>query len=174
MADATVIPTSLGVVLLAIQAQLVEFLAWDASRVVIDARTDQGHDLAGPTQAEQYVRLQVKARNPIPETVESRGRIYPHMKTAISCVLRTRVNLDRAISDESALTVASRGHLPVEHTLWDALICFQPVDEEDNWLITEPIKPRGASQPIKPPKEWMQSTIDFEVTFAMDLDQDYQ
>lgn len=168
------VPTSLGTVLLAIQAQLVEFLEWDESRVVIDARTDQGHDLAGPTTGEQYVRLQVKSRNPVSETVEARGRIYPHMKASISCVLRTRVNLDTAVSDVSALTVASRGHLPVEHTLWDALLCFQPVDSEGDWLVTEPIKPRGASQPIKPPKEWVQSTIDFEVTFAMDLDQDYQ
>lgn len=175
MADeATIIPTELGTILLAVQARLMAVLGYPDERVIIDARTDRDHETTGPTQAEQYVRLQVKNRNLVAETVEARGRIYPHMKATISCVVRTRVNLDEASSDESALTVASRGHLPVEHKVWDALICFQPVDEDDNWLITEPIKPRGGTTPQKPPKTWMQSTIDFDITFALDLDQTYQ
>lgn len=174
MATVTVIPTDMATVLQAIQDRLVAWLEWPEVRVIIDARTDRDHEMAGPPQAEQYLRLQIKNRSLVQETVEARGRIQPFMKATISVVVRTRVNLDTVISDESALTVASRGHLPAEHLVWDALICFQPMDEEENWLVTEPIKPRGGNTPNKSPKDWMQSVIDFDITFPMDLTQTYQ
>lgn len=177
---ATVAATNLDVILLAIQARLMATLDWPVERVIIDARSDNDHDRVAPTHGHQYIRLGVKARNLDAASVEGRGRIYPRCDATVSVVLRTRCDLDPAVSDEIALTdpgtvtVPQRGHLPFEHDILDALATFQPVDEDDNWLCCEPLKVRNGSAPAKPPKGWAQSAWDVSVAFLLDLDQSYQ
>lgn len=176
---AAIVATNLDVILAAIQARIIDWLDWPDERVIVDARADAHHDQTGPTQAEQYVRLQVKARTPDQPSYQGRGRIYPKIFAAITCILRTRVNLDPSQSDQIALTLAAtdddpaRGHLPVEHQVWDALVGFYPEDADGNWLLSEPIEPRTGSAPLKPPKEWMQSVLDFNISFLLALDQSY-
>lgn len=170
----TVAPTSLADVLLAIQARLVDWLGWDEARVLIDARTDADHDRAAPTLAEQYVRLAVKARTPDDASVEGRGRVYPLARAMLSCTLRTRVLTDKATADRAALTADGRGHLRAEELIWDALTNFYPTDAEGNWLVAEPLKPRQGASPLRPPKEWTQSVLDFQVSYLWDLTQSYQ
>lgn len=171
----TIVPTSLADVLLAIQARLVAWLAWDESRVLIDARSDHDHDLTGPTVADQYLRLAVKARTPDDASIEGRGRVYPLLRASLSCTLRTRILTDKTTADRDALTAAAaRGHLRVEELLWDALLLFHPEDADGNWLLSEPIKPRSGAGPTRPPKGWTQSVIDFQVSLLWKLTQTYQ
>ena len=167
------IPTNLADILTSLQARLMDVLGWPEERVIIDMRDDHDADTI-TSQAEQYVRLKAGPRNPLGADVEARGRIQPRMSAQISVRLRTRVNLDKAQSDVTALTDASRGHLRVEAGVWDALLNFQPVDGDSNWLVSETVKPRLATAPQKPPAGWAQTTINFDVTFIMDLDQSYQ
>lgn len=170
---ASPIPTTLAVILPKIQARVMSVLSFPAERVVIDARTDPDAEEVQP-QADQYVRIKVESRTPIDTSVEARGRIYPDMMARVSCTLRSRYDVDTVNSDQLALTAASTGHLVREHQLWDALIVFQPEDASGNWLVREPIKPGPATAPRKPPKEWMQSVLEFSIIFILDLDQSYQ
>lgn len=177
---ATVSATDLNVILLAIQARLMASLSWPDERVIIDARNDNDHDKSAPTHGHQYIRLGVKARTLDMASVEGRGRVYPRCDAVVSVTLRTRCDLDPAVSDQIALTdpgteeIPQRGHLPFEHDIVDSLLTFYPVDADSNWLCCEPLKVRNGSSPLKPPKGWAQSVWDVSVAFLLDLDQDYQ
>lgn len=166
-------PTTLDLVLASLQTRLVTVLEIPAERVVIDARNDPDAEEV-VVQADQYVRIRVEQRSLDTHSVEARGRNYPDLNARISVVGRTRYDVDAVNSDQSILTDTSRGHLRLEHLLWDALLCFQPVDAQNNWLVREPVKPGAATAPRKPPKGWMSSTLEFNVVIILDLDRDYQ
>ena len=167
------IPTTLDLVLASIQTRIMAVTEWPAERVLIDARAD-GEASEIIVQADQFVRIRVESRTPEQYTFEARGRINPELSVRISTVLLTRLDVDAINSDQTILTDTSRGHLRAEHLLWDALIIFQPMDVNENWLVREPIKPGSATAPRKPPKGWMSSTLEFTAVIILDLDQDYQ
>lgn len=173
---ATVIPTKLSTIVLALVARLVRSLSISASQVLVDAREDGDlEDL--PTTAPQYLRVRVGQETPLKsESVDGIGRVEPRTQATIQVWLHTRLALDRPNEDLLALTKAHIGHLDGRHGLWDALLCFQPVDRDENWLVTEPIKPKPATRPrrSRKQKEWCVSGLEFSVTYAPDLDQTYQ
>jgi hypothetical protein len=170
-----IIPTKLSTIFLSLKARLMSAMSFSDSQVLIDARDDSDDEL--PTIAPQYIRIRRKAVRPlVEESVDGIGRVNPRCLLTVSVWLWTRIALDKPQEDLLWLTKQSLGHLDGEQALWDALLCYQIVDEDDNWLVTEPIKPRQASVPrkSKKQKEWGRSGLDFDVTFSMILDQTYQ
>lgn len=174
------VATDFDAILHAIQARLMAVLDWPEARVLIDARSDEDADAAIPV-ADQYLRLKLASCTPDAASVEARGRKYPNATARVQVILRTRIDTDKVNSDDQFLThraaeptERSRGHLVAWGRVWDALLCFQPEDDDGNWLVFEPIKPAEASGPRKPPKGWGQSVLGFTVGFILDLDQGYQ
>lgn len=172
----SIVPTKLSTIVLNLKAYLKSKLSFSESQVLVDARDDSDADEL-PTIAPQYLRIRRKSLRPlVEESIDGIGRVNPRCLATLQVWLWTRIALDKPQEDLIWLTQASTGHLDGEQALWDALLCYQIVDGDSNWLVSEPLKPRPASVPRKSrkQKEWGRSGLEFDITFTMDLDQTYQ
>ena len=129
------------------------------------------------SQADSYVFLRLEDGDYDRPNVLGAGRIDSRERVVLSATMRTRLSLDEADRDTVWLTEPSLGHLRLRHAVLDALICFVPLDDDGNWLVTEPIKPARHRRPEKeeqPDPSWGESSLFFEVVYELGLDQSYQ
>ena len=173
----TPIPTDLATILPVLRARLVDWVELPLERVGLLQRDD----VPFHSQADSYLFLRVEGGTFIMGDVEGAGRINTKERILFSITCRTRLALDEANVDYlwMVATEESRGNAILRHKVLDAMMLFQPEDEDGNWLITEPIKPDRTLRPRKasgnnPNKEWGESTLWFVLTYHLDLDQDYQ
>lgn len=162
----------MAIILPVIRTRIQDVLEFPPERVLPDAREDTEEDV--PTQADQFVLLRVGGGDFVPG-IQGAGRLNLQVVREITCTLWTRLETDQIRSDEEWLANASLGHLQCEHKLWDALATYQPVDGDGNWLVAYPIVPRRFGPPRKGRKRkgWGRSTLAFDVSFTLDVDQDY-
>lgn len=171
---ATVLPTRLDRVVLALQAQLESALGWPSERVlVVDPEK-----LSFDPQADQYVCLWPETGFPEVPILEGAGRLDARHTVRLGVLARTRYAVDEPSSSLHWLTNSSLGHLVLLHNLWDALLNYQPTDTGDsagNWLVVAPLVPVQSSRPRgrKPQKEWGESTLTFQFTYLLDLNTSY-
>jgi len=167
---ATVVRTNLSAVLAAVRTRIQDVLLFPPERVLVVA-SDDHPDL----QADQLVWLRAR-RQSWEKAATGGGRFNNVVKRRCTVTLRTRLLLDAPADDLAWLTDASLGHYAREHSLFDALECFQPVDDDDNWLVHEPIHLADAGDAERPPDcaGWGQAVYGFDVSFTLDLDQGYQ
>ena len=169
---ATQIATTPDVLLLAIQTQVQTVTGLPYERVIIDAREDAEADET-PGQAEQVIFLRVADGQIDAETVQNHGRTCTVERLVVSARLWTRLITDEINRDDLRITDPSMGHLVIRHQIYDALILFQPTDGAGDWLVSEPIKPRGSQAPRRRKKHpgWARSVLDFTVFYQLALDQ---
>lgn len=168
---ATVVRTSLPVILHFIRARLVEVLRFPEERVLILARDA----LPGDFQATQYCWLRPRRQSPNLPVIYGAGRNDARMTRTLAVTLRTALSADESGQDAEWLTQEGLGHLQAEHALYDALLLFQPTDAHGNWLVYEPLHPREATGPERIiPCSWGESTLEFEVAYQLDLQTAYQ
>lgn len=169
---ATPIPTKLSTILKALKARLIAKMGFPQERVLISL---QALNPPFRSQAEQYCILFPSAGHFPEEIFEGSGRVETRTVRRTSAVLWTRSGLDEEDRDEIRLTDQSLGHLDFEHKMFDALIAFQPVDSQNNWLVYQPIKPQAISAPMKAQDIlWIASEFQFDVDYILQLDQSYQ
>jgi hypothetical protein len=171
MPSPSVIRTKLSAILPLIRQRLMDVLQLRPEAVIETAEDDLPPDPLG----DQYLWLRPRDQGPNLPVIDGGGRIDARMNRTIAVTLRTRYAADEGTSNLAWLTDATYGHLDKEHAIYDALLNFQPTDLAGNWLVTQPLKPRGGTNPKKDAKakEWGQSTVDFEVSYEMDLNQSY-
>ena len=169
------IPTSLDVILPVLRARLVSVTGLPAERVGALQRNDVPFNAHG----DNYVFLRVEDSSFDMADIIGAGRIDSREEVLLSLTVRSRLATDEANMDWKWLTDESYGNLRLRHRCIDALLCFQPLDDDGNWLVTEPIKPTTTRRPRKeegkaPNREWGESTTWWKMTYHLDLDQLYQ
>jgi hypothetical protein len=166
--------TSMPAILAQIRGRLRTVLRFPQERVLPDARDDDESE--GPTKADQYVLIRVSPGRVVKASFVGTGRVASRMERDITVTLWTRLAADEQRSDAEWLSHPSIGHLQAEHKLWDALLGFQPVDDDGDWIVAAPIVPESVDAPKKARrrKGWGHSSVRFTVEFVLDLDQTYQ
>jgi hypothetical protein len=170
---ASQIPTTPDILMLNLQSQVMTWLSFPAERVLIDARDDGDDTLQ--TQAEQVVILRVEDGAIQMDTQFHGGRFCVVERLTFTATLLTRVNLDAAPRDDILITDPNRGHLVTRHKLYDALLCYLPLDASGNMLGSEPVKaarsqrPRRYKRTVKP--GWAHSALFFTVPYQLALTQ---
>jgi hypothetical protein len=169
---ATVSSTTFDVILLNLLVQLQTVTGFPAERCGV---SQDGDPEQVQRQADQFILVRLDDQTPDPHSVTGRGRNQPLFTRRVFVVLWTRLLLDEAQRDLVHLTDAALGHLPAEAKLWDALLCYEPTDGGNNWLVSEPIKPGPCKAPIKGKRAdavfagWMWSGLQFDVSYALSM-----
>lgn len=172
---ATVLRSSLDVLLLNLQARLSTVLGWPLERVVIDTEGDEQDDETH-YQAEQVVFLRTGGSSPVPG-FEGMGRVWAPERVRCSCVLWTRLGLDEVPGYAIGLTDPASGHEVAALAVRNALTAWQPTDADGNWLVQEPIERTSTTGPRRRKRKdgtWAKSSVEFAMTYAPALSQDYE
>ncbi len=165
-------PTPIGVILLAIKAQLALITGLDATRVHIDARDpsdiehiDGGQDI--------IVRPMYERREP--GMLEGGGRVNDRRVREVQVICRSRAYLDEVDSDEVRLTDPALGLLALEDKVADALEIFAAGDTAGN-IFTFPmfLDGPGAAEPDRDDPNWLHSAFTVQVGYVRVLDQSRQ
>lgn len=161
------IKTRLDAIVLACQARLVEILRWPEERVLV-ADPDDVDPV--PTAVDGLCCLWPESASI--RHYEAAGRYRTAEDVRLVVAVYTRLAVDAKPSGRAWLTGAGRGHLIARHRVLDALVAFQPVDEESNWLCQQPIAPAPNSKPKRDRKTpgWGESRLTFQFVYDLDLD----
>jgi hypothetical protein len=175
---ATVLTSSLFVLMPLIQQQLMSILGFDESRVILDTEKD-AEEYDEKFQAEQVVILREESPTPT-GAFKGIGRIWPTEDVRVVCCLWTRCALDNPPGFQSGLTDPNLGHEVWRLAVQNALYGFIPTDDNGNWLVQQPIQPAPGLAPKRRfrkrddeerPWEWVRSEIVGTMTYAPSLDQ---
>lgn len=170
---ATVVPTSLDVIILAVQARLIASLGWPAERVlVMDPALFDALDLT--PQADAFLLLWPDTETPDRPIFVGAGRLDTRATERILVEVRTRTALDEPQSRLVWLTdsVQGLGHIAcARHPVLDALIGWLPSDAAGDALTTCPLAPANGQRPTGDRKrpEWGRSTLYFDVQYVLKL-----
>jgi hypothetical protein len=94
------------------------------------------------------------------------------VRRMMDAIVRSRLYLDQAGSNATALTDTDFSHLRWEESVAAALAGYAPTDASNNQLVAQPIRiyqgdmPQPARHEPKA-KEWHQSTVSFEVEYLL-------
>lgn len=167
------IRTNLATVLLAIRDELVFRLNWPEERVLL---LDPDEVELPLTQGDQFLCLWFDGESADGPIFEGAGRVDTREDVRLVVALYTRLAADERGSARAWLTGPALGHLAARHKILDALLCFQPEDEDENVLTFEPIHPAPLSKPHRDKKQtgWGESRLGFALGYLLDLDQSRQ
>lgn len=165
------IRSSFRALLLALQAQLVASLEWDACRVpiVADDEEDVPH-----LMGDQDVLIRVMDETNDARQIESAGRYDNRRERKAKIIMRSRVLLDITGRSDIRLTDQTLGHLALEDAVCDALELFFVTDSNANLIAAYPPRLGPLSKPVRSRKhkEWVSSQFDLEVNYERALTQD--
>jgi hypothetical protein len=164
MPSATVIPTSINTILLAMRAQLATVLALDPTRILISARNKIDH-----MAAERDIILRPKRGDPRQGTIDAAGWQNPRMVRRVSTICRARVGNDRGTEDRLLLTDPTRGLYQLEELVMSALQEFFPTDGGGNSLVNEGIFFDGIDESHREDeqRDWVESLINWRVDYCV-------
>lgn len=171
---ASVIRSTLPTLLLNLQAQIMAVLGLQEARVYIDTEGEEFDDTH--YQAEQVVFIRKMSHTPEPGFV-GLGRVWAAERVRIAVTVYTRVALDAQPAYTIGMTDDTLGHETWMEAIRNALIAWQPLDVDNNWLVQEPLIPAGGDGPRRKRVldiSWAKSTLWFIMIFAPDVDQSYQ
>lgn len=156
-------------ILLAVRAELAEFLEWHESRI---------HIVAGDTEVpyrtgDQDIVLRAGDERPDREAIDGGGRRNNKRMRSFEVEVRTRMVLDPTDEDLQRLTTASTGHMALEDRVCDCLEVWYPIDDGDNVLTSQALRLHGLSKARRDRgnPQWVTSTWDVEVLYRRDLDE---
>lgn len=166
-----IVRAKLSQILPVMQQRLMAVLGFPKERVKLSCRRNTPHP------HEQYVV--VRPRSHITHQVyrHGGGRADTRVTRRVAVELWTRLALDETGDSEQWLLDASLGHLDREHQIFDALENFQPLNAQGDWLVYQPLKLYPTSDPdLEEPDEpeWGRSVQEYDVSYVLDLSQDYQ
>ncbi len=168
------VPTNLGAILLAIQAQVMASMSFPQERVILWAREEESWH----PQGDQVVRI--RPRMQLPEgTLIGSGRVGQTLwrtTRTINVCLWCRWNVDQFDNDQTWLTDTTNGFCAMETALVNALFNFHGTDSGGgSGILFEPLKMGPVASPSKPRTEpdWGKSEADFECTYLMSLATNY-
>lgn len=164
-------PTTLNVVLLALQAKLIAALTFPAERVLLLARDGESHR----PQADQYVSIRSRAQR-WDRSRTGAGRFDNRVRRRLTVTLSTRLLLDESSEDTDWMTHATLGHFVTEQALFDALEMWQPTNDDGDVLLFEPVHLEEATQAekLRTDEGWGDAAYSFDACFVLDLDQTVQ
>lgn len=169
---ATVLPTSLPVILPLIQQRIMAVLQFPQERVLISCRpedTDEPH-----IQATQYVRMRALGATPNQADWEGMERVATVHSRKLRVTLFTRLNLDDVNTDQVWATESQigLGHYVAEHQLFNALYAFFPTDRNGNSLVWYGLNPAPVSETSKNAKKndgWGRSSVECDIVYVLAL-----
>ena len=171
---ATVIPTSLPIILPKIKWRLVSVLDFPPERVLISARRDKD-DEPHPTGANQYVRIRALGATPDAGLWEGGERIDLVHSRQIKVTLYTRLNVDALNDDGAWATDPDLGHYQAEHQLFEALAGWFPSDANGNVYTRLGFVPRMVDEattvdrPASGFDGWGRSSVQFACEYVLDI-----
>jgi hypothetical protein len=170
---ATVSRAWVDTLLLSCRSRLVDKLRFPEERVLV--ADPDALELPTP-QGDQIACLWYEGLSPRGPVFSGGGRVDTRMDCRIVAALYTRCALDERASSLSWLTDRALGHLRAARLLFDALLAYYPVDQDDNALVFEPLHPAPLTRPRrkKDSPGWGESRLGFAVSFVADVDQDIQ
>jgi len=158
-------------ILLAVQAQLIASLEWDAVRVpiVADDEADVPH-----LMGDQDVLIRVMGETPDAPQIVSAGRYDNRRERKAVIIMRSRVLLDVVGRSDIRLTDQTLGLLALEDAVCDAMELFFVTDANQDLIAAYPPRMGALSAPMRSRrhKEWVHSQFDLEVNYERALTQD--
>lgn len=161
-----------GQILLAIQTQLVSWLAtnldksWTVDRVILIARPQQK---VPHLMGDQDVLLRVRGESPNANVIDAAGRYDNRRERKVTVTMRCRALLDITGQDGIRLTDQTLGLLTLEDTVLDALETFLVTDDLSNLIAAAPIRMGALSDPEFGGAEnrgaWVSSSFDLEIPY---------
>lgn len=160
--------SAIKTILLNIKAWLVEQEVVDASCILLTARPwkDVAHFMGDQDVILKPGRLLSLGYE------DGSGRTDKRVKRMLDVGLRSRDELDMADEDRLWLT-KDDAHFDFEERLADALELYDGHDTEGNLLLIEPMRLASGDAPerLVKAKGWGISVLQFELVYAMNLDQ---
>lgn len=107
------------------------------------------------------------------EAFDGAGRTCCELVRFLDVIVRTRSYMDKIGSGVTILTDAEYGLIPWEELVAKSLAGYSPEDDDENLLVTQPIRIFDGPAPEKDriAKEWGGSGIRFEVKYLLLLHQ---
>lgn len=166
---ATVIPTTLDVIVLAVQQQLMAWLALPPERCVV---TDPGK-FTFHHEADSYLWVWPDFEVTNLPVLFGAGRLDARITERIEVGIRSRLATDEATSAALWLTDQVLGHCLTRNAVWDALLQWTPMDLQGNDLTVGPLVPGRGGRPKlgTDEREWGESIIAFDATYILKLTQ---
>jgi hypothetical protein len=139
--------------------------------LVSPGRTPPNVDTIG----DQYLILMPRAVDPELRREEGGGRTDKRARRTLDIIVRSRLALDEIDRDTLFLTSYSQGVIPLEETVLDCLIDFQPQDSFGNLLTDVPLKWIVNSEPRREPVQegYGQVVVSFEVPYLLPISQTF-
>ena len=103
------------------------------------------------------------------------GRVATVLHRELLVTIRTRLAVDEPEVDTQWILNTTLGHFQTEDKVLDSLQNFQPVDQQSNWLLTEPLQLLSGPLPEKDEQsDDGVSILVFSASYMPVLDQNYQ
>lgn len=173
---ATVLPSTPDVLILKVQAQVMiaMTLPYECVPIIMDGEDEETR--CPVAQAETLVMLSWGDSSFDMKQEFHAGRFCMVDRPNFTAALWTRLLLDEKTRSDIRLADPAIGHLRQRNSLINALAIFAPLDANQNWLVSEPIKPTRTTRPkkSKTKKGWTRSTVEFVAPYMMVLDQGRQ
>ncbi len=166
------IRSTIGAILLTIQAQLVEKqVVPTLDRVLFWMGEDEPPFFVTEPDIVLHVLDEVP-RNP--NNLAS-GRIDCQRTRNLFVHLRTHMVTDQTQLDQETLLSQTGGHLQLEDAAYNALENFQPLDDDDNWLVACPLHLMKLTDPRRSRKhpEYFVSKLMTSIVYVRNLDLTY-
>jgi hypothetical protein len=172
---ATTVRTSLPILLLNIQS-------WVRSLNLVPDPTAVkmwlGRKPPRPNQADHTIYLWPKNQSVKKTFGNAAGRIDTRVNRRVIVLAFSRVDFDAMDQADGVLTDPTYGHLVFEHSLYDALECYLPLDGSGNALVEQPIRLESTAETERvneeTPDGWVSSALEFSVSFELALNQSRQ
>lgn len=169
----SVIRSSFGPIVKAVQAQLSTVTGIPANRVLIIGRRKQPPTFSGP----QDILLRSTPPVPQPEWFSGAGRVADVIRRIVTVALRNRNTLDSSDRDETFLLDPVTGLFAFEEAAFNALEGFMPQDVSGNVLVIEPmrlVQPNEEPNRSEADPAWGSSVLAYSVLYQPPLDQSVQ
>ena len=128
------------------------------------------------TMADHIVRLRIEDHVFDQDLLTTSGRYDCRALVRMSLAVRTRLDIDQKPRDGSWLTHQTLGHLRLVHKVYQALVNFWPMDQQQNVLTVSPVITMSGDSPQRDRQQagWGESTLTFGFVYVLDLDEPYR
>ena len=168
---ATVLPTTLDVIYLNIQAWLIRQLELQPMQVLLmDPEALPAHQ--HPSNPQMYLMLWPAPESANAPIFRGAGRLDTRFLERFEVTIRTRTALDDYKEKQIWLADPNIGHLRLRSQIWNALVEYTPTDDEENMLTDGPLEPAQSRTPKMTDTKhyWGQSAVGLQFWYIAALD----